>query len=151
MREKNPPVRDIRISRRYFDLQISDRQTVDLELNASGDLDTVTGRENLAQAIINRLLTRRGALSSLGHPEYGSRLHTLIGEPNNLRLRGMAERYIRECLSQESRILEIVRIAFAIPDRHDTRSILKVEIIVKPVAIPGEEERNLSIILPLNS
>ena len=150
MSENNLAKRDLQLSRRSFDQQLSDRQTVDLELDALGDLATVSGRENLAQAIVNRLLTRQGALSMLGHPTYGSRLHTLAGEPNNLRLRGLAEVYIRECLGQEPRIREIVRIAFAAPDRYDTRSILKVEIIVKPLPIPGEEERNLSFILPIN-
>lgn len=147
----DPLHRDLKISRRIFDRMTSDRQYVDLELAASGDLATVSGRENLAQAIINRLLTRRGDLAALGHPDYGSRLHTLIGELNNVRLRGRAELYIRECLAQEPRIAEIVRIAFAAPDRHDTRSDLQVEITIKPIPVPGEDERNLSIFLPLNT
>ena len=44
------------------------------------DLDIMTDRENLAQALILRLLTPRGSLAALGHAEYGSRIHELIGK-----------------------------------------------------------------------
>ena len=81
----------------------SDRDPVDLLSAAGGDVQTVTGRENLAQAIVNRLLTRRGELTGLGHPDYGSRLHLLVGELNNARTRGLAELYIRDSLAQEPR------------------------------------------------
>ncbi|HXO21723.1 MAG TPA: hypothetical protein VOA87_17560, partial [Thermoanaerobaculia bacterium] len=46
------------------------------------DLEVAAGLDNLTQAIANRLKTRRGELGPLGHPEYGSRHHELIGEPN---------------------------------------------------------------------
>ena len=77
-----------------------------------GDVDITIGRDNLVQAIINRLLTRRGELATLGHPDYGSRLHELIGELNNLRLRVLAELYIRDCLAQEIRIEKIRYVYF---------------------------------------
>src|SRR5688500_20244610 len=44
------------------------------------DLGAMRGRQNLAQALLLRLLTPRGALRALGHATYGSRLHELIGE-----------------------------------------------------------------------
>ena len=47
--------------------------------SSRGDLATVTGAENVKQAIINRLLTPIGSL--LLHPEYGSTLHSIIGTP----------------------------------------------------------------------
>ncbi len=142
--------RDIKLTNRNFDHMTSDRDYVDLSLANSGDIQTTTGRQNLAQAIINRLLTRKGDLTQLGHFEYGSKLHTLIGELNNVRLRAKAELYIRECLAKEPRIAEIIRVSFAIPDRFDTREMLIAEITVKPVATNGTDERNLSIFLPLN-
>ena len=46
------------------------------------DYSTLDGRDNLAQAIVMRLLTPRGELAELGHPEYGSRLNELLGAPN---------------------------------------------------------------------
>ena len=59
---------------------------VDLQTER-GDLKLVRGRANLAQAVLNRLFTRQGALARLGHPDYGSRLYLLPGEPNNRRTR----------------------------------------------------------------
>ncbi|MGV2388060.1 MAG UNVERIFIED_CONTAM: hypothetical protein LVR29_06225 [Microcystis novacekii LVE1205-3] len=38
-----------------------------------GDLGAIEGQTNLRQAILNRLLTRKGELAKLGHPDYGSR------------------------------------------------------------------------------
>ena len=103
-------MKDIQLTRRTFNQQVSDRDKVDLALARDGDLATVEGYANLAQAIINRLLTRKGELKKLGHPNYGSRLHTLVGELNNFRIQGRAEIYIRECPAQEKRIQEVTSI-----------------------------------------
>lgn len=81
---------------------------VDLSVNKRGDLQTVSGRENLGQAIMHRLLTRRGELGDLGHPDYGSRLHELIGEPNNERTWDLVRLYAKECISQEPRVQDII-------------------------------------------
>ena len=103
-------LQDLKLTRRDFDQQVSDRDTVDLITSASGDLQTVSARANLGQAIINRLFTRKGELTKLGHPGYGSRLYQLIGELNNTRVKGLAELYIRESLAAEERIEAITRI-----------------------------------------
>ena len=79
----------------------------DLLVNQKGDLQTVSGRENLGQAILHRLLTRKGELRDIGHPDYGSRLHELIGEPNNERTRELVRLYVKECISQEPRVQDI--------------------------------------------
>ena len=67
---------DLALERRGTGVRTSDRDGVELA-ERRGDLAVATGRENLAQALLNRLHTRRGALAALGHPGYGSRLHTL--------------------------------------------------------------------------
>lgn len=82
----------------------------DLYVNRKGDIQTVAGRENLGQAIMQRLLTRKGELGRLGHPWYGSRLHELIGRPNNKETRDLVRLYAKECVMQEPRIKEIVGI-----------------------------------------
>jgi phage baseplate assembly protein W len=141
---------DIRLTLRSFDRLTSDRQYVDIIPGPNGDIATVSGRENLAQALINRLLTRKGDLTRLGHPDYGSRLHSLIGELNNTRFRGKAEIFIRECLAREKRIAEIVIITFSEPNRHDTREMIQAQVIVKPIPTPDQSDRNITLILPLN-
>ena len=145
----DPYYSDLKISHRDFNWRTSDREVVDLELKGSGDLDTISGRANLAQAIINRLLTRKGELTALGHPDYGSRLHTLIGEVNNIKIRAKAEIYIRECLSQEKRIAKIVRIQITPPANPGQYGDLMAEIIIQPA--DGKEGQNITIILPIKT
>ena len=145
----DPFSKDLKISHRDFNWRTSDREIVDLELKGSGDLDTISGRANLAQAIINRLLTRKGELTALGHPEYGSRLHTLIGELNNIKIHAKAEIYIRECLAQEKRIAKIVRIQITPPSNPGQYGDLMAEIIVQPA--DGKDGQNMTIVLPINT
>jgi phage baseplate assembly protein W len=137
--------KDFRLTPRAFDQMTSDRESVDLVASASGDVQTISGRANLAQAIINRLLTRQGELTRLGHPNYGSRLHLLVGELNNARTRGLAGIYVREALAQEPRIQEVTEVSFAPPSRGLERDTLRIMVRVKPV---GDDEE-LTLIIPL--
>lgn len=74
------------------------------------DLSTAGGRENLAQAVIIRLLTPRGELAALGHPQYGSRLHELVGDANTETKRNLVRLYILETLQREPRIEEVMAV-----------------------------------------
>ena len=136
--------KDIRLTGRAFEQMTSDRTTVDLISAANSDVQTVSGRENLAQALVNRLLTRRGELTRLGHPKYGSRLHLLVGELNNTRTRGLAELYIRESLADERRVQAVTRVAFAVPVRTQERDTLYISITVQPTV--GDV---MTVIVPL--
>ena len=139
-------LKDIMVSGRGFDQEANDRSYVDLAQGSRGDLATVSGRENLVQAILNRLLTRQGELTTLGHPKYGSRLYTLIGEPNNLRVRGLADAYIREALAQERRIGKINFVSFDAPTRGYDRSTLRATLSVEPAG--GGDP--FTIFIPIN-
>jgi phage baseplate assembly protein W len=74
------------------------------------DLDLVTGLANFVQSLITRLETERGELAALGHPNYGSRHHQLIGEPNTEPNRNLVKLYVLECLKQDARIAAIDKI-----------------------------------------
>lgn len=108
------------------------------ELGQTGrGLATVSGRDNLTQAILNRFNTRQGELAALGHPDYGSRLHLLMGEINNERTRKLAELYIRESLAQESRVAAIKEILFEPPSRDaEKRDKLITTLIIQPIGDP---------------
>ncbi|MBZ5724657.1 MAG: GPW/gp25 family protein [Acidobacteriia bacterium] len=136
---------DLRLTRRSFDQQVSNRQEVDLTVTAGGDVGLVSGRENLAQAMVNRLFTRQGELSRLGHAGYGSRLHLLVGELNNARTRGLAEIYVRECLAQERRIEKVTRVKTEPPSRGVDRDTLYITVTVKPV----NGSRPLTLTIPV--
>jgi phage baseplate assembly protein W len=71
------------------------------------DLETLRGLQNLQQALLLRFLTRAGELSLLGHPDYGSRLHTLIGELNNDTNRNRAKLFVLEALGAEPRVKQV--------------------------------------------
>lgn len=75
-----------------------------------GDLEIVGEEDNLAQAILHRLMTEKGELEELGHPDYGSMLNNLLGQPNNEETRSRARALVLECLSQETRIKDILSV-----------------------------------------
>lgn len=108
----------------------------DLFVNARGDLKTSAGRENLGQAILHRLMTRRGELADLGHPGYGSRLHELIGEPNNERTRDLLRLYVKECLSQEPRIKEVLSLKVSVPKESAFAVLVEISILPIKSAVP---------------
>jgi phage baseplate assembly protein W len=68
------------------------------------DLAVLKDRENLAQALILRLLTPRGSLAALGHAAYGSRLHEIIGERKTDALRNLCRAFVLEVVAQEPRV-----------------------------------------------
>lgn len=123
---------DLALERRGTGVLTSDRQGVELA-ERRGGLGLSTGRENLAQALLNRLHTRRGALTALGHPAYGSRLHTLAGEPDTRRTRALAEFYVREALAADPRVAEVKSVAFETPARtSELRHTLSMHVVVIP-------------------
>src|SRR5690349_1725792 len=71
---------------------------------AVGDLGTVAGADNLVQALLIRFNTPLGDLASLGHPDYGSRLHELIGRGNDESTRNLVRLFTLETLRQEARV-----------------------------------------------
>jgi phage baseplate assembly protein W len=73
------------------------------------DLLTLTGVDDLRQALLLRFLTRAGELALLGHPDYGSRLHELIGEPNTETNRNRAKVFVLQALAREPRVAEVFR------------------------------------------
>jgi len=89
------------------------------------------GLENLAQGVILRLLTPRGELAALGHPEYGSRVHELIGRENTTTQRNLLKLFILESLKFEPRVEKVVELQ--VTPSPGTRSTVDVLLRVKPV------------------
>jgi phage baseplate assembly protein W len=109
------------------------------------DVDVVSGVRAADQLFVNRLKAHKGELAPLGHPEYGSRHHELIGQPNVERTRALIKLHVLECLSHEPRIERIVRCD--VTAAHDPpRSVVR---IVIEVVIVGEPNRRL-LVVPFN-
>jgi phage baseplate assembly protein W len=106
-------LRDIRLVLKHRELRPvyevdTDQRTVPNRPDRLSDFGVVSGRDNLGQAILMRLLTPRGELSALAHPEYGSRLHELIGSRNVATSQNLAKLFILESLKLEPRIRKVV-------------------------------------------
>lgn len=109
------------------------------------DLGISSGVDTLRQAIVNRLKTRKGELSPLGHPEYGSRHHELIGEPNVERTRNLIKLYVLQALKRESRIEKVLK-ASVRAEHVPPRSTVRIELSVKV----SRQPLPLDIIVPFN-
>ena len=108
-----------------------DQKGADL-ITAQGDFEIVTDEDNLAQAIIARLSTDEGELDDIGHADYGSRLHDVIGEVNNAITRQKIKAIVMNCLVQEDRIKEVagVNVETSPDDPHR----VEIEITIIPIA-----------------
>jgi phage baseplate assembly protein W len=102
------------------------------------DLNTLEGLANLEQAIANRLKTRKGELAALGHPDYGSRHHELIGQPNTERTRDLIKIYVLQALRDEPRIERVLSAAVRsehLRPRDTVRIELKLRVIGEPAPL----------------
>ncbi|MBL9106676.1 MAG: DUF2634 domain-containing protein [Myxococcales bacterium] len=87
----------------------------DLDVGA-GDVATVAGRDLLVQALTLRLVCVRGELTRLGHPRYGSTLHTFVGQPRDRESLGLMRRLVHKTLLADPRVREVVRLDLRTPD-----------------------------------
>ena len=74
------------------------------EPDTQTDLSLIEGRQNVAQALLLRLLTPVGTLSTLGHSDYGSRLGELIGRRKTEELRNLCRAFVLEAVAREPRV-----------------------------------------------
>ncbi len=96
------------------------------------DLETVSGVENLVQALTLRLLVDRGELDGLGHPRYGSRIRDLIGEPLDRANLELLRRYVRQELQRDPRVEEVLQVR--VTPHEPTRDGVDVEARVRAVS-----------------
>lgn len=95
------------------------------------DFGVVSGLDNLGQAVLMRLLTPKGELSALAHPEYGSRLHELVGRQNTATTRNLAKLYILESLQLEPRIQTVTQVI--VEPAAGQRDRIDIQLAVLPV------------------
>lgn len=72
------------------------------------DFETLADVENLKQALLLRFLTPVGELAPLGHPDYGCRLHELIGERDTETNRNRAKLFVLQALGAEPRVEKVI-------------------------------------------
>ncbi len=136
MAEAKHLLKDIRLGLRHSELRPVytvdyDRRRVPGKAGLWTDFGVIEGRDNLGQAVLLRLLTPQGELEALGHPEYGSRLHELVGLPNTAITRNLVKLYILVSLAQEPRIQKVTQVT--VTPAPGTRDKINVLIEVQPV------------------
>lgn len=94
---------------------------------ANGDFDVVSGRDNLKQALANRVETQRGDL--LMHQNYGSLHPRLIGAVNGPTSGLLAAQYVRAAVQADPRVQSVLSATATI-----TEDVTAIEVEVQPVA-----------------
>jgi len=102
---------------------------VDLVGDRDGDLALAAGASNISQALSLRLMVRLGELARLGLPDYGSRLHELIGQPNNQRTRVLAMGLARTAIEQDPRVKQVVTVEAHQEEQDVLRIGMEIELI----------------------
>jgi len=104
---------------------------------ASGDLGLASGNDNAVQALSLRLRVRKGELAPLGWPDYGSRLHELIGEPDQPRTRLKAQAFARDAIEADPRVKKVQSVdVVSIPgERGVLRLAMAVLLIDEPTPL----------------
>ena len=103
------------------------------------DLDTLSDADNLVQALLLRFLTPQGDLAVLGHPNYGSRLHDLIGELNTETTRNRAKLFTLQALADEPRVAKVLSLRATTSRKNPTQ----IDIDVRLLAIDSDTPLNL--------
>ena len=100
-----------------------------------GDLALAEGNDNIVQALTLRLRIRRGELAPLGWPDYGSRLHELIGELNVARTRLKLEVFARQAIEADPRVAKVESVV-SVPEEHEVvRVMMDIRLIDTPVPL----------------
>lgn len=116
-------------------LAFKDTGEIDLDWGIHTGTATVSGKDNLVQALTMRLLVYRGHLEQLGHERYGSRVADLIGEPLDRANLGLLRRFVRQALKEDPRVEEVT--SLTVSARPDLPGAVDVRASIR--AITGDE------------
>jgi len=108
-----------------------------------GDLRRTT-RPGPGLPVIDVAVTGEGELAALGHPEYGSRHHELIGEPNTERTRNLVKLYVLAALRREARVQDVLQCTVSSADHQ--RDVVRIVLTVRLV----DDDRPLDVVLPFD-
>jgi phage gp46-like protein len=103
------------------------------------DLETLSGAENLKQALLLRFLTPAGEMAILGHPTYGSRLYELLGERNIESTHNRAKMFVLQALAEEPRVKKVLSVIVKQNQADRTRMDIHIQLL----AIDGAAPLNL--------
>jgi hypothetical protein len=108
-----------------------------ISANPEGDIQTVGGPDNLAQAISLRLETHPGEL--VYHPDYGNRAYLLLGRANTPIADALAASWVASSVASDPRVASTEQMKAS--TQGDVLSVTGVAIAVDgkrlPIGLPG--------------
>jgi phage baseplate assembly protein W len=117
-------------------LTFKDTGEVDLDWSSDGGgARTVSGKDNLVQALTLRLMIYRGHLEQLGHTRYGSKVAELIGEPLDRQNLDLLRRYVRQAIKEDPRVEDVT--SLTVSARPDLPGAVDVRASI--LAVTGDE------------
>jgi len=119
---------------------ISLQDSDDLRFSNNQDFDITINKNNLKQAIVDRLKTIKGELYNVN---YGSELHRCIGQPRNDILKSRISGYIVEALKQEPRVSEINTLEVTWDDNNQAQINVNLVVTAISTTVP------LNLVFPL--
>jgi phage baseplate assembly protein W len=119
-------------------LDLLGEEQCELSANTYGDIRTVTGLANLRQALLLRLMTPEGTL--LHHPDYGSRIHEILGTPGTYNQLQKLQIELERTFRADSRV-EDVTVSDVVLDGE----LLQATITVKPIGLDQVLELGLRL------
>lgn len=121
------------------DLRLVFRRGIDAADLSVGptDLETVSGVDNLCQALTLRLLVDTGELAGLGHPRYGTRIRELVGQTMDRENLELLRRYVRSTLRADPRVDEVI--AVRVTPRAGVPGV--VDVLAQVRGVDGSETR----------
>jgi phage baseplate assembly protein W len=97
----------------------------DFRETANGDLQTISGLQNLYQALFHRLITSPGTL--IHRPEYGVGIKDFQNAPASLQNQTTLANRIREQFERESRIERITGFQFDVDDERPELTTITIK------------------------
>jgi len=119
------------IARFGTDLRLSETEDEILQVTASGDIPSQSGRENLRSAIRRRILTAPGEL--VHRPEYGCGLLLYLERPLTPAVRSQLANAIRSNILRDSRVRDVkVAVVAGLPDDPTASQAVTVTLSYRP-------------------
>ena len=132
----------INLDRQFDRNRGRDLSVVENERTGRTDLETLTRVHNLKQALMLRFLTPVGEMAVLGHPNYGSRLSELIGQPNTETTRNRAKMFTLLALGQEPRVAEVLSVT--VTTARSNRNQINIDVSLRVI----QESTPLNLVFP---
>ncbi len=96
---------------------------------ATGDLDVISGLDNLKEALFRRLVTTPGSV--IHRPEYGCNLKAYQGSLNNLENKRRLAQTIKEQFESDTRVEQVTGVSFKSDDNKPDMIEINVKVSVR--------------------